>query len=116
VVDLKQAWFGDADLDGQFNSSDLVSVLASGHYEDSLPGNSTWTTGDWNGDGDFTTSDLITALADGGYEQGPRLVVGAVPEPSRMLLLMALLMILPMRRKRLGTPSRCATAAGPAWP
>ena len=33
VRDLMTTWFGDANLDGEFNSGDLVAVLASGTYE-----------------------------------------------------------------------------------
>jgi hypothetical protein len=87
VEELKQTWFGDANLDGQFNSADLVSVLAMGEYEDLIEGNSNWASGDWDADSDFTTADLVTALADGGYEQGPRDVVNPVPEPAAGLLL-----------------------------
>jgi hypothetical protein len=58
---------GDANLDGRFNSSDLVQVFAAGQYEDALAGNSTWSTGDWNGDGEFTTSDLVLAFQVGQY-------------------------------------------------
>jgi uncharacterized protein YjbI with pentapeptide repeats len=82
VRDLKQTWLGDANLDGAFQSDDLVSVLAAGEYEDDVPGNSGWATGDWNVDGDFTSSDLVVALADGGYEQGLRPAIATVPEPS----------------------------------
>src|SRR5690606_35368910 len=70
IRDLFNSWVGDANLDGQFNSSDLVDVLASGTYETNLP--SVWTTGDFTGDGRTTSSDLVAALADGGYEMGPR--------------------------------------------
>ena len=82
VNSKKATYFGDANLDSEFNSGDLVSVLGSGQYEDATLKNSQWSTGDWNGDGDFTSSDLIVALADGGYEGGPRAAIGAVPEPS----------------------------------
>jgi hypothetical protein len=85
VHDLKQTYFGDSDLNGSFDSTDLVQVLSFGQYEDDSTGNSTWQTGDWDGDGDFVSSDLVTALADGGYEAGPRAAV--VPEPSSLLLL-----------------------------
>ena len=60
--------FGDANLDGSFNSTDLIRVFAAGEYEDGIAGNSTWSEGDWNCDGEFDTSDLIWAFADGGYE------------------------------------------------
>jgi hypothetical protein len=85
VHDLKGTYFGDANLDGEFNSSDLVLVFGAGEYEDDVAGNSSWATGDWNGDGEFTSIDLVTAFQDGGYAAGPR--VAAVPEPSTALLL-----------------------------
>jgi hypothetical protein len=87
VAELKHTYLGDADLDSEFNSGDLVTVLAAGQYEDELALNSSWATGDWDGDGDFTTSDLVTALADGGYEQGPRAAAAVVPEPESGLLI-----------------------------
>lgn len=58
---------GDANLDGFFDSSDLVDILALGEYEDDLVGNSHWLTGDFNGDEEFDSSDLIAALAEGWY-------------------------------------------------
>ena len=47
VTGLKQTFFGDANLDLEFNSTDLVAVLASGTYEADV--DSSWTTGDFNG-------------------------------------------------------------------
>ena len=44
---------GDSNLDGVFNSQDLVLVFTAGQYEDNVPGNSGWASGDWDGDGDF---------------------------------------------------------------
>jgi hypothetical protein len=81
------SWVGDANLDGVFNSSDLVSVLASGTYEVDVP--AVWTTGDFNGDGRTNSSDLVAALAGGGYELGPRAAAAAVPEPSTLGWLVA---------------------------
>lgn len=82
-------WLGDANLDGEFNSSDFVTVFTAGEYEDAEDGNSTWAEGDWNGDGDFNSSDFVTAFTSGGYEKGPRGVGGAaVPEPSGAVLLL----------------------------
>jgi hypothetical protein len=86
VNDLFNSWIGDANLDGEFNSSDLVSVLASGTYEADV--DSVWSTGDFNGDGRTNSSDLVAALAGGGYEAGPRAAVAAVPEPSSLVLLL----------------------------
>jgi uncharacterized protein YjiK len=61
-------WYGDANLNGSYDSSDLVLVSAAGEYEDGIPDNSTWIEGDWDGDEDYGTGDLVIALADGGYE------------------------------------------------
>jgi hypothetical protein len=82
VREMLRTWFGDANLDGQFSSSDLVQVFTLGQYEDSVAGNSTWRSGDWNGDGDFGSSDLVVAFQDGGYEQGNRLAVAASVAPA----------------------------------
>jgi hypothetical protein len=101
VEDLRRTWYGDANLDGVFNSSDLVAVLAAGEYDDDIPLNSGWATGDWDGNRDFTTSDLVDALADGGYEQGPRVTAAAVPEPSSVAtLLVGLIAVATVRKTR----------------
>jgi hypothetical protein len=89
VTTLIGTWFGDANLDGLFDSADLVEALAAGEYEDDVPMNSGWATGDWNGDSEFTSEDLVVALADGGYKQGPRLLAMAVSEPTSIMMLMA---------------------------
>ena len=81
VSNLRGTFLGDSNLDGEFNSTDLVVIFRANTYEDGIPGNSTWETGDWTGDGDFDTSDLVAAFAEGGYEQGPKAVM-AVPEPA----------------------------------
>jgi hypothetical protein len=67
VHDLLQTVYGDANLDGQFTSRDLVLIFQAGEYEDNIADNSTWTEGDWNGDGEFTTRDLVLAFQSGGY-------------------------------------------------
>ncbi len=86
VHDLKDTFFGDSNLDGEFNSTDLVAVFTAAEYEDLIPGNSTWATGDWNGDGDFGSRDLIAAFQDAGFEKGHR-AVQTVPEPTTTTLL-----------------------------
>ncbi|MCA9213598.1 MAG: lamin tail domain-containing protein [Planctomycetales bacterium] len=60
---------GDSNLDGQFNSSDFVTVFTAGEYEDGLNRNSGWAEGDWNCDGDFTSSDLVTAFQAATYSE-----------------------------------------------
>jgi hypothetical protein len=87
ITTLQRSWFGDASLDGQFDSGDLVQVLAAGIYEADVAAG--WSTGDFDGSGRFDTSDLVAALADGGYEQGPRPAAAAVPEPGAPWLLLA---------------------------
>jgi hypothetical protein len=100
VVDLKKTWFGDATMDGNFNTTDFVQVLQRGQYEDGINGNSGWADGDWNGDKDFGTGDLVTALQDGGYEVGPRTAVSMVPEPaSSALLTIAMFMLIATTRR-----------------
>jgi hypothetical protein len=84
ISDLFNSWIGDADLDGEFSSSDLVVVLATGTYEVDVA--SVWTSGDFNGDGRTNSSDLVAALAGGGYEQGQRPAPQAVPEPGALVL------------------------------
>ncbi len=69
VADVFLAAPGDANLDGRFDSSDLVDVLTAGQYEDSVLGNSTWSTGDWNGDGEFSAEDLVVALQRNDYSR-----------------------------------------------
>ena len=96
--DLKNTYYGDADLDGQFGSSDLINVFQAGEYEDDVVGNSTWSTGDWNADGEFSTSDLVVAFQDGGYEQGPRAAVAWVPEPSGLWSLLVGTLMFARRR------------------
>jgi hypothetical protein len=59
---------GDANLDGVFNSNDLVVVFQEGQYEDDVPGNSSWSQGDWDGDREFSTSDLVAAFQAGRYQ------------------------------------------------
>jgi hypothetical protein len=81
IGDLAFTSIGDANLDGQFNSSDFVQVLATGHYEDDILENSTWDSGDWNADLEFNSADLVAALAYGGYEL-PGGNVRAIPEPT----------------------------------
>jgi hypothetical protein len=90
VKEVKRTRLGDANLDGEFNSADLVAVLAEGKYENGEM--ATWTQGDWNGDMVFDSGDLVTALSDGGYEQGPPPAATQVPEPTSMAL--ALLSVL----------------------
>ncbi|MCA9200779.1 MAG: hypothetical protein KDA87_24745 [Planctomycetales bacterium] len=84
VESLKNTWVGDSNLDGEFNSSDLVAIFTAAKYETGE--DASWSEGDWNGDGLCDTSDFVSAFGLRGYEQGPR-GVAAVPEPHAFGLL-----------------------------
>ncbi len=101
VEGLKRTYFGDADLDGAFTSTDFVAVFQTGEYEDGVAMNSGWATGDWDGDSEFDSSDFVKAFQSGGYEAGPRQGVAAVPEPASVALLgCGLLAVCPLVRRR----------------
>ena len=94
IVSAFNSYVGDSNLDGEFSSSDFVTVFTAGEYEDEIPNNSEWQDGDWNGDGEFSTTDLVFAFQEQGFEQGPRAVAAAtVPEPSSYAILMSLVAI-----------------------
>ena len=98
VIDLRNTWIGDSNLDGEFSSTDFVKVFQQGEYEDAIAANSTWDEGDWNNDGDFDSSDFVAAFQDGGFEQGPRTNAAAVPEPSVSVFVLTILVMF-IRRK-----------------
>ena len=97
VESIRATYFGDANLDGEFNTSDFVQVFQSGQYEDEHVANSTWLTGDFNGDTEFDTSDFVIAFQGGGFERGPR-IAAAVPEPN-VFLLTPLILLVCLRRR-----------------
>ncbi|MFC1757157.1 trypsin-like serine protease [Planctomycetota bacterium] len=82
VEDLRFTFFGDANLDGEFNSADMVLAFRNALYE---TGNSaTWESGDWNGDRLFNSRDFVVALQTASFEKGPRSAgprIQNVPEP-----------------------------------
>lgn len=97
---IKNSYVGDANLDGEFNSSDFVTVFIAGQYEDDVDGNSTWATGDWNGDAEFTSSDFVFALAQRGYDRGTRTAVSVVPEPTAITHVLLLLIVFAISGRR----------------
>ena len=103
VVDIMRTWIGDANLDGEFNSADLVSVFQSGGYEDGIAMNSSWATGDWNGDGEFDSADFVSAFQANGYENGPRIFHVPAPQINGFFQFALLIMA---SRLRLGLSAR----------
>ena len=98
VHDIANTYFGDANCDGQFNSTDLIDVMQAGLYETGSP--AMWSTGDFNADGFADSSDLILALSDGGYEQGAKPAFAAVPEPASIVLTLIGLTMVALRHRR----------------
>lgn len=84
VAEKLNTFYGDANLDGEFNSGDFVQVFQEGKYEVDVDAG--WAQGDWTGDKRFDSSDFVVAFQDGGFEMGPRVALNAVPEPSSVLL------------------------------
>lgn len=97
VHDLANTYFGDSDLNGVFDTEDLVSVFSAGKFE--LDGKTSWSEGDWNGDRRFDSGDLVIAFQDGGFETGRRPEV--VPEPSSAVMLTLGVIGYALRGKRL---------------
>ncbi|MCA9171391.1 MAG: hypothetical protein KDB23_27165, partial [Planctomycetales bacterium] len=77
VHDILHTVYGDANLDGVFNSTDLIQIFRYGQYEDDIPNNSGWAQGDFDCDGDFTTGDLVKAMQSGAYSPT------SLPAPAR---------------------------------
>ena len=96
LVLYRSPYSGDSNLDGEFNSSDLVTVFAAGKYE--ADADAGWADGDWGGDMKFDSGDLVVAFAEGGYELGPRPAVIAVPEPASIVMLLTGLIGISIRR------------------
>ena len=96
VNELKHTWIGDANLDYEFNSSDMVQVFVRGKYEtNEIAG---WADGDFNGDMKFNSSDMVATFG-GCYEPPCDYYAVAVPEPGvGTLLLLGVALLLTMRR------------------
>jgi autotransporter-associated beta strand protein len=96
-VTVQPALYGDANMDGSVNFSDLSKVLAN--YGQS---GMTWSQGDFNYDGTVNFSDLSKVLANYGMTGGPTVAgVSPVPEPGTLILLLAAAIIaLPLLVRR----------------
>lgn len=81
---LRSGFAGDANIDGVFNSTDLIRVFQIGEYEDLIAHNSGWSDGDWDDDDEFTSGDLVAAFQRGQYVEAATPWV--VPEPSSAIV------------------------------
>ncbi|MCA9213996.1 MAG: S8 family serine peptidase [Planctomycetales bacterium] len=70
LIHMLAKTFGDSNMDGIFDSQDLVFVFNTNEFEDGVDCNSTWVDGDWNGDQEFDQIDLdfVEALGTFTYE------------------------------------------------
>ncbi|MFC1759733.1 hypothetical protein ACFL2H_13365, partial [Planctomycetota bacterium] len=68
VYDLLDSSIGDANLDGTFDSQDLILIFQAGQFEGSRSEVVGWGQGDWNFDGLFTTSDLVVAFQSDAFK------------------------------------------------
>lgn len=103
IASILNTGFGDANLDLEFNSSDMVQVFQAGKYETGEDAG--WLEGDWNGDGVFNSRDMVVAFTDGHYEIGPR-ETAVLPEPSSTTLIMFGFLFIANRRRRRPSMSR----------
>jgi hypothetical protein len=101
-MDLKNTWIGDANLDGEFSSSDFVLVFQGGKFNQDVE--ALWHEGDWNGDLRFDTADFVAAFAGHcayeGCGHGPRPPVVPVPEPAVGVLISLAALCVGARRER----------------
>ncbi|MFC1758512.1 SdiA-regulated domain-containing protein [Planctomycetota bacterium] len=79
IEDFLYTYYGDANLDREFNSTDLVVIFQAGLYENGDNDDAGWAEGDWtppNGvatDFDFDSSDFVEVFTSPHYENGPKL-------------------------------------------
>lgn len=95
------ALLGDANLDGEVNTSDLA-ILAANFSST----NGTWVTADFSGDSLVDTSDLAILAATFGTSVGPATSPAAVPEPAGLALLGAAGLLVAARRRSHPSPAR----------
>jgi hypothetical protein len=99
-LSLRFAAPGDANIDGVFNSGDLVHVFQVGEYEDAITENSTWSDGDWTNDNEFDSGDLVKAFQEGNYVNAAAPTSPTVPAPTSWVWLLIGCVVFGIRRNR----------------
>ncbi len=97
IEDLKSTFFGDANLDGQVNSTDLNALALNWRSTDV----NSWAFGDFNGDRTVNAADLNDLALN--WQSGGAAASGAaaVPEPTGILLFGLALLGLCVRRNEI---------------
>ena len=90
ITDIKNTFFGDANLDGQVNAEDLNTLALNWRSMDAI----SWSQGDFNGDRNVNSSDLNDLALS--WRSGIAENAFSVPEPSSMALLLGGIMWLNM--------------------
>ena len=85
-LDVEHFPVGDSNLDGVFDSRDLVSVFQAGRYLDRS--GVSWEEGDWNADREFNSNDFVLAFQEQTYNHAAL----QVPEPNSLLLSMGMVL------------------------
>ncbi|HEY1685606.1 MAG TPA: dockerin type I repeat-containing protein, partial [Tepidisphaeraceae bacterium] len=88
---IRPTWYGDANLDGVVDATDLALLNAG-----EAGGLTGWQNGDFNYDGKINADDLALFMLGNASQTGP---LGSVPEPASALVL-ALAPLLMHRRRR----------------
>ena len=101
IETLANTWYGDSNLDGEFNTSDFITVFIANKYETGERAG--WADGDWNGDQLFNSNEFhffFLEIELRGFERGPR--PGGfqpVPEPPSLQPILCLFLALIWKKR-----------------
>ncbi|MEZ6118108.1 MAG: hypothetical protein R3C28_16265 [Pirellulaceae bacterium] len=70
IENAAKTYVGDANLDGEFNSTDFIQTFQANTYEKDVDAG--WATGDWTGNRRFDSEDLVRAFMSGRIRKGPQ--------------------------------------------
>ncbi len=96
VTEVKQTWFGDANLNGEVDALDLNALGLNWQSADAT----SWAQGDFNGDGNVNASDLNGLALNWRSGVAAAASTQAVPEPSSALLFLVGIMLVRSCRRR----------------